>query len=201
MKTNSVRVALNMSKLPVPQKIRQAKLNTEAIAANASVFTNPGSLLTDANTAIDELELAFEAAADRAKSKVAQMNDKEVALMEAMRQLAAYVEKVAKGNPEVVHMAGMYLKTRGVANLADFSVKALDKGMVSLKIKPRKNTIYKWQYSVDQTDANGTWVDALHSHVSKVTLSGLKPGIYFFRVVFIDKNGESTSEAISFAVN
>jgi len=96
-----LKVALNISALPVSDKITQSQTMITNIASHPQEFPNPGSVLTNASTAVNNLQAAMLDAADGGKSKTAIMHDREDELVTAMNRLGAYVESVANGDPAV----------------------------------------------------------------------------------------------------
>lgn len=190
METNN-RVALNMSKLSVPQKIQKARLIVESIASNPNVFTNPAPSLITMTNAIDDLELAVDEAKDGAKTKVLIMRDKERDLMRVMNAAAAYVEFVAQGDSEIVHLAGLRYKQSPTRVDEDFEVTLPDdQGAVLLKCNRRAKSLYEWYYSTD-TGEQKNWTKSHRTSVSSTVIGNLQSGMpYWFRVVIVDENGQ-----------
>jgi hypothetical protein len=195
-----LRVALNMSQLSVPGKINKATAIVAAINSNAGVFTTPNPPLNSVNAAILALQLAWNNAQDGGKTKKAIMHDREAKLMKLMIDLSHYVEALANGDESIVHLAAMDVKQKPVQNLPDFEVKQLpESGSVKVRVKSHPNSMYKFQYS---TDGDTNWIDAKITTAARAVISGLQTGVkYFFRVVFLDKDGEHPNPPASLYVN
>jgi hypothetical protein len=197
-----LKVALNMSELPIPEKINKARFVSRAIATNAATFTNAAPLLAELDAAIDVLEQAFDDAADGGKTRTAVMHDKERELMGLMRQVAAYVEKIAGEDAGIVHLAALELKHSSANHTRpEFEVQLGDEpGSVRLRTRAHHRVFYHWQRSTDPEGISG-WVTALTSHVCSVVVKGVKPGSYWFRVVLVDIAGEHPLPGMRLAVN
>lgn len=201
MTKNSVRVALNMSILSVLQKINKARAIVAAMAANPQVFANPSPALAVVTSAIDDAEAAQAAAADGGKSKTAAARSKLEAMMKLITDLSLYVQITAAGDEAVVALAGLDVKKSAVHHVPEFSVvQGPHSGSVTLRVKAHDKTVYKWQYCKDPMGSNA-WTDIAYTDISKSGVSHLSPGLYWFRVVFIDSGGEHDSSPMSFAVN
>ncbi|MGZ3899335.1 MAG: fibronectin type III domain-containing protein, partial [Bacteroidia bacterium] len=171
------------------------------ILANPTIFVNPNPATSLIVTAIKDLELAWNNAQDGGKTKKAVMHDKEDKLMKLMNNLANYVEVLANGDESVVHLAGMDIKHKPVIVKPEFEVVQLaESGSVKVKVKARAKSMYKYQYT---TDPDGkSWIDAKITSVTKAVISGLQAGVkYFFRVVFMDKEGEHPNTPSALYVN
>jgi hypothetical protein len=201
MKNNSLKVALNMTTLSVPEKIRKATAVVDALTTNADVFTAPDPDLKTISETINNLNTAYLATADGGKSKTAAMHDLENDLMKQMTYLAAYIEQVADGDESTVHLSALDVKKKVGAGRTEFSVTPKGHGQAILQVKARKGSVYKWQYSANNGAATTAWVDALYSKVSKVSIQGLAAGVYFFRVIFIEGTSEHESSTLNVAVN
>lgn len=201
MKKSSLTVALDMFDLSVPEKINTATARVNAVAANSSVFTGAAQLLTAIIIAIKALDVAWKNTADGGRSKTAIMHDKEDNLMKLMDDLAHYVEGVANGDEEVVHLASMRVKTFGTKHIADFEVYRNMEGVVALKVKARKKAFYKWQYSTEVTEPS-EWTTASTTSVSRATIDHLEiDKLYWFRVVIITAAGEHALDPINYVVH
>src|ERR1700750_3326701 len=110
MKSNSLKVALNMYTLSVPEKIKKATALVDALTNNADVFATPSPDLKTVSTVIGNLTTAYLATADGSKTKTAAMHDTEAELMKLMKQLAVYVEQTADDDESIVHLSGLDIK-------------------------------------------------------------------------------------------
>jgi hypothetical protein len=192
MKKHGLKVALNISKLSVSEKINRALHIVNEIASNPGVFANPIPTLADVQTAITDLEVAWNNAVDGGKTLTAIMHDKESKLHFVLNNLAAYVQGVADGDAEIVHLAAMNTKGMPVFHIPDFSVSHTDdRGAVRLRVKPKAKTIYRWEFCKDPI-GNDAWQEAKTTDVCITNFGDLDEGSkYWFRVVFIGNGGES----------
>jgi hypothetical protein len=180
-------VALNFKKLPVPEKINKARLAVKSIGAQPTIFTNP-VLITNA---INDLETAWNNAADGSKIKVAIMHDKELILDKHMKHLGHYVDLIANGDESIIHLSSFDVKKVGSRNKPDFEVFLPDDpGAVGLRCKARKKTVYHWEYC--QSACNPVnWVSGGNTDVASTFIGNLQSGVqYWFRVVLISATGE-----------
>jgi hypothetical protein len=199
--TTRIRVVLNMNHMSIPEKINKAQLMHDNILANPTDFANPGTLLTDLLANIVSLRMAYADTADGSIGKVAIMRGCEGELLDVMRQVGAYVEKLTKADAGRAARAGLELKHPSPQNLPEFEARpGPTPGTVSLRTRPHKGMFYKWQYSLG-TSATATWVDALAGRVSRALLTGIAPGFYWFRVVLVDAGGEHELQAARLGVN
>lgn len=195
-----LKVALNISALPVPEKVTQSQTMITNIANNPQQFANPGAMLTNASAAVNNLQAALLDAADGAKSKIAIMHDREDELITAMNRLAAYVELTANGDPAIIHLAGMAVKKTASRNANVFSISQNGTlGMVSLTTEPQDKTLYKWEYCKDPISSN-TWIEANRTNACRSKIGSLGSGLYWFRVITDNVNGEHTSDPVMFLV-
>lgn len=170
------------------------------IASNPQQFPNPGAVLTNASTAVNNLQAAMLDAADGGKSKTAIMHDREEELITAMNRLGAYVESAANGDPAIVHLAGMAVRKPASRNAYAFNVTQNGTpGMVSLTTEPQEKTLYKWEYCKDPISSN-TWTEANRTNACRSKIGSLGAGLYWFRVVTDNVNGEHTSDPVMFLV-
>ncbi len=188
MKKNSLKVALNMSTLSVPDKINKAITIVAKITASLVVFASPNPALATVTVSIGNLQTSWENAQDGGKSLTAIEHDKEGDLMKLMNDLAHYVEGIAGYDENIIHLAGMDVKKKGVKTTTTFEARATNNlGEAKVRCKYAVKTFYKWQYSTDGI----TWVNYKTTSTSKVIISGLTSGTkYWFRVALIDVNGE-----------
>jgi hypothetical protein len=187
--TRIIKVALNMNKLSVPQKINKTRMIADSILGNPITFPNPIPSIIDLQNATDDLEAAWNEAADGGKQKTALMHDKETDLIRLLNMLAAYVQNIAINDSEVIHLAGMQPKKDGVKHFADFQAVQAAKGAVRLRVKPARGIAYIWETCKDPI---GTWVVVKTTTQSTINISNLDEGVkYWFRVKFTGQNGET----------
>ncbi len=198
---NTIKVALNISSLTVPELIKRGFFYEQRINDNPTVFASCVAAATAVGVAATALQAAETDTKDGARHKIAIRNDKEKELMVLIQDLAYLVQKTANGDESIIHLAGMELRQKRTLTDSEFKVsQGEDPGTVVLKLKARPRATYKWQYSADPLGSS-QWIDAKSSTASRVTLSGLSPGMYWFRVIYTDKDGEHSGEAVRFAVN
>lgn len=190
MKKNSVKAVLNMSRLSIAAKINKARSIALSVDNHPNVFISPQPNLQLVYAAINSLEVAAADAADGGRAKTKVMYNKEADLMTLMNDLAAYVQAVAAGDPAVIFLANMDVKSFPGRRSTEFSVEnGKHSGDVVLQVKAVRGAGYFWQYCIDPISDNG-WVDAAEGIYSKVTLHNLKPGtLYWFRAAVMDKTG------------
>jgi hypothetical protein len=199
MNLNKIRVALYMTRMSVSEKLNKAKMVLNAISTNANVFASPGAAVSDLVTATSELETAWNNAQDGGKSLTAIMHDREEVFDAAMNSLATYVEVVANGDPEIIHLAGLDVRPApGRPASVSFEAKHNGSGSIRLKVKAVNEASYHWGYSVD----NATWVDAGGTKQSRTVINGLTAGTrYWFRYAIVNKDGQQPwSEPLSIIV-
>jgi hypothetical protein len=198
---NTVKVAVNVSELTVSGLLNKARLVSQRVTDNPNQFPSCVPANTRVIQGIADLEAAEAEAGDGAKSKVAYMRDKQQVLVKLMGVLGHYIETDADGDESIVHLSGLDVKKKGVPVIPEFKIEQGEHaGSVSLKIKARAKTIYKWQYC-QSAFATGPWTDAARTSGCKALITNLSPGIYWFRVVFVDAQGEHEQPPVSFAVN
>lgn len=184
-----VKVALKMTKLSVPEKINKSTQITNAILASPSVFISPTPTIVSIQAAIDDVEVAWNDASDGGKMKIALMHDKVTDLMKLLTLLAAYVENLANGDEEIIHLAGMEARQDISRTVGEFEVEHTDdRGGVRLRIKPRIKAAYRWEY---RKDSEPNWTidqtTVQYTHLIGALEEGVK---YWFRVFYTGQFGE-----------
>lgn len=198
---NTFKLALNISSLDVPELIRRGFFYDQRINDNPTIFASCIQTAAIVAAAAGALQAAETDTEDGARHKVVIRNDKRKELETAIYDLGYLVQKAAAGDESIVHLAGMELRQKRTITETDFKIiQGEDPGSVVLKIKARPRATYKWQYAADPL-GSGSWIDARASTSSRVTVSGLTAGMYWFRVIYTDKQGEHAVEATKFAVN
>lgn len=194
-----IKVVLNAHDLSVLDLIHKARTCVQSVADHAAIFTNPSPALAAVTLATDEFETAAQEASGGGKTRVTIRNDKRRRLNDLLMQLAFYVEQMAAGDEEIVHLSGFEVKKDPVRIQPEFDVEQGDHaGAVNLRVKARKQkTMYRWEHSSDAV----SWISDGITGVCKTSIEGLARGIYWFRVVLIDSSGEHEQARLSFAVN
>jgi len=203
MNKHSLKVVLKISKDPVPVKINKSRLIVDTMALNAPLFPNPVPSPAAVTAATNALENAWNDAADGGKTKIAMMHAKEDDLMKLLNDLAHYVERVANGDMEIVIAAGMAVKqpSHPSRRPAFEVIQAEDRGAVILRTRPRPKTVYKWEFCIDPI-TNNVWTLAKMTDVTTTNFGDLEVGTkYWFRVVYINKNGETPGDPEFLVVN
>ncbi len=194
------KVVLNLSGKSVTDTVQQARFYVTKTNDNPAVLASCVSSAAKMTAAADDVDAALLLAADKGKNATAVVRDKESVLVDAMYLHAANVQDAAKGDPAIVHLAGMELKKTSIRTKAEFKImQGANHGTVSLNVKARKKTMYKWQYCLDPN--TNTWIEANTTSKSKTVIAGLTQALYWFRVIFIDDDGEHAETPVSFAVN
>ena len=195
------RIKLNLSRLPLPQKIDKARQIVKALTANPDVPT-PTPALAGVNTAtsdVDTAAAAAQASRQDAKTKTTDQTNKEDVVDRLLTQLAAYVESVAGDNQKMIQGAGMDTKAQGVSSSGTPSAPlalAATAGDHDGEIDLGWDTVagaksYVIEKSPDPPTPT-SWLHAGVSTKSKMTISGLTSGTrYWFRVAAVGPSGQS----------
>lgn len=196
---NSLTVVLNIRSLSVPELINRSRFYVQRINDNSTIFVSCVATAGKITLAANELHVAHEAAVDGGKTKFREKEDKHKKLLNLLPTLAHQVGYDADGDESIVHLAGMEVKRKGMRSTPEFVAgQGENSGTVKLKVKARYKTMYKWQYATDPALVN--WIDGGISTGCKKVIDHLSSGVYWFRVVFMDNDGEHNGEAIKFAV-
>jgi len=195
------KIKLNLSSLPIPQKIAKAQQIAAALTGNAS-FPTPSPALATVILAITDLGTAYneaQAARQTAKEKTSTQNQKEDNLDGLLTQLAAYVESVAGSNEQLILSAGMDARAAAVAASGPPSqpqgltpTAGDHDGQIDLSWDPVSGAK---SYVIDVSGEPATPTSWSHGGVStrsSFTAVGLMPGTrYWFRVAAVNNNGQS----------
>ena len=155
-----------------------AKTILQALTGN-SAFPNPDPPLAALQAAIADLEAAYAVVQTRAKGAVATRDQKVATLAALLRQIKAYVQKVADAAPDkaaaLIQSASMSVKKVTVRARRAFAVKhGTVSGSVALVTAYADHyASYEWAFSAD---GGKTWQEARATLQSKTTISGLQPG-------------------------
>jgi hypothetical protein len=190
---NLLKVALKVSRLTVPQLIIRGRQISDAIAANPGTFNSPEPSIAVVNSAINDLDLAYNDTADKAKSKFALMRDKKRTVLKLLIDLGNYVQHIADGDEEIVHLATLDVKAQPIPVRPDFEVFLPDDdGAVGLRCRARKKTFYRWEYCKDPL-ANNQWTVGNITEGTSSFIGGLDSSVmYWFRVILVSATGETT---------
>ena len=187
-------VVLKLAKLPVPQKIVQARFIVTSITGNVS-FTTPSPTLAVITTNINALETAYIIAQNGGVNDTANMHAKEFLLEVSLKSLAAYVEGIANTNlitaEAVALSSGMNVKNPATPSPRDFNVKPTgNPGEVKLSTKHEDRATYIWQMTNDPLGVTG-WITIGQATQASLIKTGLTSGTrYYFRVAAVGKDGQ-----------
>ena len=195
------RIKLNLSRLPLTEKIAKARQIVTALTANTD-FPTPTPALAGVTTASNDVEAAYTAVQtvrQEAKTATTDQNTKEDILDRLLMQLASYVEAVAGDDLVVIQSAGMGVRGPAISTgetptqPAAIAPTAGDHdGEVDLSWEPVLGArSYVIEISPDPPTEK-SWTHAGVSTRSRFTVSGLTSGTrYWFRVAAVNANGQS----------
>ena len=203
------KVNLGLAKTPVPLKIERARHIVTSMTGNAN-FATPVPTLASVTTAINNLEIAFNAAQGAGPAQTATMHDKETLLDNLLTQLANYVESTSNGVAAIILSAGMDVKGKGGQQPHIFNaVAGKHTGEAILHAKVTRHASYIWQMTNDpplltppNLPNNLAWHQVGVTTKSIFVVEGLAAGTrYWFRVAIVTKTGqEAWSDPISIIV-
>lgn len=195
------KIKLNLSRLPITEKIAKARQIVSAMTNNPD-FPSPQPPLAQATTAIDELDTAYadaQAARQDAKTKTSIQNQKEETVDRTMSRLASYIESASDGDEIKIRGAGLDTRTPAASSsdeLAAPNALAATAGDHDGEIdlhwdKVGRARSYIIEMSADPP-TNTSWQHKTVSLKSQVTIEGLTSGTkYWFRVAGVSTNGQS----------
>ena len=189
------KVALNFSRLTIPQKSEKAGTIITKMTNNPN-YPNPVPTLAEVRAAADALSLAYQAASDGGKSLKVSMHEREDELSNSIVLLGSYVQSASSGDKEKILSSGFDVrKERTVSNEEmDVPENVSCKGGRDGEVKVSWDGVDKAKtYVVEMSSDNGaTWTSQGTPTKSKETVKGLTSGtIYWFRVAAIGSNGQS----------
>ncbi len=191
-------LVLDINNIPVSDLVYKSKHTIQKVADNPGIFINPPS--ADFIASVADLETAALNASDGGKSFTLVKEDKRKTVIDEFVKFGHYIVDTAKDDVSIIHLAGLEVRTSGVRTEKAFEVSQGEhSGTVDIKVISRSDTKYKWQYCTDP--ATNTWIDAGITGIRKTTVTGLTPGANWFRVIYIDNNGEHIQDAVKFFVN
>lgn len=191
-----IKVLIDFVRLSVAEKIVFCRNVVARLKANASVFVNPDESLDNVTTLINTLETANMAAADGGHSAVVAMHAAEAEVDEAFRVLAAYVDRIAKGDENIIVTAGFNTSKQPISiQKAELTVtNGANSGGVKLAAKAvAKAGSYIWQYAKDNLPADDSgWFTAGFTTQANNEIGGLSVASrYYFRVAAVTPSGTS----------
>lgn len=191
-----IKVLIDFLRLSVAEKIVFYRNVITRLKANAAIFANPDESLDRVTTFVNTLETANIAAADGGHSAVVAMHAAENQADEAFRVLAAYVDRIAKGDESTILAAGFSASKQPVSfQKAELTVtNASNSGSVKLVAKAvAKAGSYIWQYAKDIVPTDDKeWITAGFSTQASNEVAGLAVASrYYFRVAAVTPEGTS----------
>ena len=193
-------VSLKLSQQNVPTKIENARHYVTAITGNAN-FATPVPALANITTAVDELEVAYNAALAGGKALTAVMRDKEAQLDNLVTLLSHYVSATANGSDTIILSAGMNVKaSSGGRRIAGFVVKqGAMPGQLKLRTDYLKGHAFIFQMVENavpdenaETTPEDTWKQIGVSPRASFVIENLEPGKkYWFRVASVGTEGQN----------
>lgn len=175
-------------------KMRDTALDQKAhtilteMANKALVFTNPIPALTVLEEDLDAYRESMVAAADRSIYAIEVKKQKRKALEATLRQLAWYVNQVAKGDRAILLSSGFSVRKSGepagvLPKPAGFVVRSTEVGRVAMSVKAHQNAR---AYAFDYRKAGDSVWTRYESTRSSVLIEGLESGApYQFRAAYI----------------
>jgi len=189
-----IKVLLDFIELAVAEKIVFFRNVLVQLKAGASVFTNPDESLDTAASSVDTLETNYMAALGGGHASTVAMHASEDAADEIFRVLAAYVDRMAKGDESIILSSGFNTSKQPTpAQKADLTViSGSNSGSVKLIAKAVKGAgSYIWQVAKGAlpTDESG-WINVGFTTQASNELTGLDVATkYYFRVAAITNTG------------
>ena len=177
----AIRISLQFRRLPNPELRSFAQRVHDAMSGN-SAFPAPTVALPDLETAYLALEQAIIAAKDGGVLLVAAQASRRVVVIDLLRELAAYVQLMAKGDPVAALSSGFFLASRNTAQLplATPHIRGLSNPAstkIGLKLTPVKNARV---YEVWLRVGEGEWkLWQSFPNTRQMVLTGLTPGTLY----------------------
>jgi hypothetical protein len=204
--TKTVKRTIVSLKLPVsvPALLQTTKVILLAVAHNP-LFPTPDPSLATLQAALSALEEAETAVRSGSRGATAARDEKRRVLGTLLRQLGAYVQKVADGDSStaeaVIESAGVSVHKLAIRQKQRFTVRqgAVSGSVKLMTIWVGRRASYAWQYSLD---GGATWLTRPITLRSKTTVSGLPVGtMVLFRSRAVTKKGEGDwSQALGLLV-
>ena len=193
--TKTVKRTIVSLKLPVsvPALVQATKVILLALTNNPS-FPAPDPSLAALQAALSALEEAETAVRSGSRGAAAARDEKRRVLGTLLRQLGAYVQKVADGDSStaeaVIESAGVSVHKLTLRQKQRFTVRqgALSGSVKLMTVWVGRRAGYAWQYSLD---GGTTWLTRPLTLRSKTTVSGLPVGtMVLFRSRAVTRKGE-----------
>ena len=189
-----IKVLVDFLKLPVAGKLAFYRNVLLKMKAATEQYPNPDVALESVQTLVDTLERKMLAATDGGHAATVAMHDAENNADDAFRLLAAYIERIARGDEMIILEAG-FTPSRQPSPKNKAELAAYDgdnSGSVMLVARAIEGAkAYVWQRSVNVLPADEKgWDIFSHTTGSTNEETGLTPGSkVYYRVAGITING------------
>ena len=191
----AVRVLLAFRRLPASGLCLYALKVHDAMAGN-SLFPDPPFDLAELKSSAQALEQADIAAQDRGSALIDRRKRLEQGVIGQLRELAAYVQFIAQGNPQIIYAAGFETASQNTSQTPLprpqlYSIYNPASTQLGLKVKPLRNARV---YEVQVHTGDGQWrPQQTFQNTRRMWVTGLVPGtMYWVRVRAI---GGSTGQS------
>jgi hypothetical protein len=168
--------------------LEMANFIHQQVSTRTNVFATPTPTMPVLRGAIDDYQIAINAALNRDKVLIAQKKAIRQTVIDLLHQLGSYVIMVANGDRVIALEAGIPLAkepssviiTPPEGTIVSYGNQP---GELKVKVKTiRGAASYMHQYTADPTLKEESWT-TVNSTTAKTTINGLTPGTtYFFRV-------------------
>lgn len=190
--------------LPVMDKILFYRKVLAQLRAHKDTFTHPDKDLATVEGLVNTLETKYIAAASGFYAPTIAMHTAEVFADDAFRTLAGYVNRIAKGDDDIIRLSGFTLGIHSPSFKKVNVKEKADASQLELKVKNGENPgsvelwanaveharAYIWQYVQDMLPANDyEWETGYGTRV-RYEVNELVIGAgYYFRVAAITPDG------------
>jgi len=189
-----IKILLDFIGLSIAEKIVFYRNVLVKLKINIAIFAQPDENLETVSSLVDALEARSIAASGGGHEATVAMHAAEEKADEAFRVLAAYVDRIAKGDESIIVSSGFDTSKQPIpAQKQDLTVvSGANSGTVKLVAKAIKGAgSYIWQYAKDNLPTDeSAWIQAGFSTQASYELAGLTVACkYYFRVAAITNNG------------
>lgn len=188
-----IKVVLDFIELSVAEKIVFCRNVVVKLKISSSIFANPDESMEAATSATDKLEVDYLAASGGGRAATAAMHASETEVNEIFRVLAAYVDRIAKGDETIILLSGFNTSKQPIAKQkAELAVvSGANSGTVKLAAKAIKGAgSYIWQYCINTPTNEKDWITGGFSTQASFEISGLTSASkYYFRFAAITSEG------------
>lgn len=191
-----LKVTVKFVELAIALKIAFFRNVILKMKASLDLFPKPDEDLETANALVDKLEAAQLAASDGSHQAIVNMRAIEAQTDDVFRTLAAYVDRIAKGDEVIIVASGFEPSKQPEAHNKETLVAARGSksGSVKLTAKAVKGArSYVWQMAKGPipTEESG-WISCGYSSQANIEVENLDyAGVYNFRMAVITIDGLS----------